>query len=170
MTTANEEKAAELRSSAIRLKIEFEIKQVHAAVWERVRDLPRFGTIDPLHRRIDVLGPRLERGSEIAILHGLLGVSFYRYGRILQWEEGRGYAFSDLSGRGFNTGFPHVFFIEVTPVRGAYEPLTRLTIRIQGRWTARWMPAWLRRLWLFSICTIHRWLLIKAFQATADCR
>ncbi len=164
MTTGKDAGCTELRGSAIRLKIELEIKQPYAQVWERVRDLPRFGTIDPLHRRILILGPRLEQGVEIAILHSLLGVSFYRYGRILRWEEGRGYAFSDLSGRGFNTGFPHVFFIEVVSVRGPNEPLTRLTVRIQGRWTAGWMPVWLRQIWLTSICTIHRWLLVRAFR------
>ncbi len=164
MRQGNATDYAIIRGDVILLRTEIEIEQPHAAVWEQVRDLPRFGTIDPLHRRILILGPRLEQGVEIAILHGLLGVSFYRYGRILQWDEGKGYAFSDLSVRGFNTGFPHVFFIEVVPVRGVDEPLTRLTIRIQGRWTASWMPMWLRRIWLTAICTIHRWLLRRAFR------
>ena len=41
-------------------------------------------------------------------------------------------------------------------------PLTRLIIRVRGRWTSRLMPVWLGRLWVWLICREHARLLRKA--------
>jgi|SRR5262249_12095951 len=97
-----------------------------------------------------------------------------RFGRILVWDEGAGYTFSDLSRHGGQTGFPHVFFVAIEPLTGtaeearnelgsaAAQPLARLTIRVRGKWTCRIVPLWLGRLWAWLVCREHARLLKKA--------
>ena len=75
-----------------------------------------FVTIDPFHSRVIVLGPELRPGVALALEHRAFGLKFLRFGRLLSWREGRGYTFSDLSGRGGARGFfPHVFDFAVEP-------------------------------------------------------
>ena len=139
-----------------------EVARPVAAVWRIVADLPRFGCYDPFHRRIIVMGPRLERGVDLAIEHRFAGVAFWRFGRVLRWREGESLAFSDISAGGERTGFPHVFFVKV----GAHPQCaahTLLAIRVRGRWTARWIPHPLAWLWLRFICVWHARLLKRAF-------
>lgn len=130
-------------------------------VWGQMRDLRHFLTIDPLHRRVRIAGAAsptrrgtgvaedpgapIPVGTPLVIEHRLFGIGVNRRSRLLQWREGRGFAVSDLSGRGDHVGFPHVCIYEVAPL-GARSAC--LTIAARGRWTATWMPRWLVRLWL----------------------
>jgi hypothetical protein len=133
-------------------------------VWTLVGNLRHFACIDPFHQRILVLGPELKPGVELAIQHGALGISWVRFGRLLYWREGEGYAFSDLSPRGPGRGFPHVFTVEVSPAGPGEARRARLTIHVRGRWTAHWLPRWVRQLWLQSVCTAHLRLLRLALK------
>lgn len=116
-----------------------------STVWGQMRDLRRFVTRDPLHVRVDLLSTRLEPGAEMVILHRLLGIGVTRRSRLLRWEEGRGYAFSDLSLRGKTVGFPHVCSYDLREIDAEHA---EVTFAARGRWTATWMPRWLVRLWL----------------------
>jgi hypothetical protein len=129
-----------------------------AAVWGQMRHFEHFLTADPLHARITVeqLGPdaATPRGAVLRISHRLLGIGPDRTGRIVRWREGKELAFSDLSRRGRDIGFPHIcgYRLEATgPER------SRLTSYAIGRWTATWMPRWLVRAWL--------WWVLRATEA-----
>lgn len=132
-----------------------------STVWGQMRDVQHFLTVDPLHRRVRIAGAALPTrrdagvpeqpgapipiGTPLVIEHRLFGIGVNRRSRLLRWREGRGFAVSDLSGRGDHAGFPHVCIYEVAPL-GARS--ARLTIAARGRWTATWIPRWLVRLWL----------------------
>lgn len=130
------------------------------AVWGQMRDLPRFLTRDPLHREVEVVEPDVQSagvparlpwcpGAKLRIRHEFLCLRVWRVGSVLQWQEGVGFAVSDLSSRGVHRGFPHVCLYRVEPIS---DSTCRLTVSARGRWTATWMPRWLVRLWL-------RWVL-----------
>ena len=75
-----------------------------------------------------------------------------RRGRILRWTEGEGYAYSDLSERNKGEAFPHVFFVDLTDTSSG----CLVTIRINGRWTTRFVGRTLTRLWLWwNLVTIR---------------
>lgn len=151
-------------SSAMRMQISLEPRgRVHAtcevalplsavAVWGQMRDFAGFCTMDPLHRRV-LMRHRANspssadspRGAELVISHRLLGIGPDRVGRVLTWREGRGYAFSDLSRRGRNTGFPHICWYDLRP---AGDDCSVLTIGARGIWTARVVPPVFVRWWL----------------------
>ncbi len=129
-----------------------------SAVWGQMRDIRRFLTLDPLHKRVRVAdtasrtrrvaaaaGSPIPVGTPLVIEHRLLGIGVNRRSRLLQWREGRGFAVSDLSNRGDHAGFPHACIFEVTPLGTCSA---RLTVAARGRWAATWMPRWLVRLWL----------------------
>ena len=121
-----------------------------SAVWGQMRDVQRFLTLDPLHVRVTPAGERRpgRAGQELVISHRLLGIGPDRRGRVLRWREGRGYAVSDLSRRGNRRGFPHICAYEVEP---AGPGRCRLTIAARGVWTARWLPRWAGRLWIWWV-------------------
>jgi hypothetical protein len=152
--------------AAVDLRIELEVPRPRAAVWALVADLTRFACVDPFHERVVVLGTALEPGVRLVLEHCAFGVRFPRFGRLLRWDEGRGYAFSDMSARGPGRGFPHVFFVSVTPVGeagpGRGGERTRLTVRVRGKWTARLVPLWAGRWWLRYVCNEHARLLRAA--------
>ena len=124
-----------------------------SAVWGQMRDLERFLTIDPLHARAQ-LGPPPRAGSPVGaaltLCHRVLGIGPDRLGRVLRWEEGRGFAVSDLSRRGPRRGFPHICTYRVDP---AGERTCRVSVGAKGRWTATWLPRWAAKAWL-------RWVLL----------
>jgi hypothetical protein len=155
---------ADRRDTRVRLEFELEIGRPPAEVWSVVKDLPRFACIDPFHRRVRVLGPALVPGVRLAIEHGLPGLTFTRVGKLLAWREGQGYVFSDLSVRGPGRGFPHVFRIEVMPSRTGSPDRSRLRVQVRGRWTATWLPRWVRELWLHVVSAAHAHLLRAAFR------
>jgi hypothetical protein len=149
------------QSRAVHLRIEVDVPRPAAEVWRLVADLPRFGCVDPFHSRVVVLGPRLKRGVGLALEHRAFGLRFWRFGRLLTWKEGQGYAFSDLSARGPRRGFPHVFFVSLLSVASSR---TCLRIEVRGRWTARWLPLWASRCWLRFVCREHAQLLRAWFS------
>ena len=111
------------RGRRVDLRIELEVARPPAEVWARVADFPEFVTIDPFHSRVIVLGPELRPGVALALEHRAFGVKFLRFGRLLRWREGRGYTFSDLSGRSGGRGFfPHVFDFAVEPAAAGARP------------------------------------------------
>lgn len=120
--------------------------------WRLMRDWRRFLTDDPLHRSVAIVrsGPRpgSPAGTRIVIRHRVLGLGPDRIGRVLRWEEGRGYAVSDLSRRGPRRGFPHVCTYRLEPL-GERECLLEFGAR--GLWTARWTPRWMARVWLWWV-------------------
>jgi len=148
-----------MRGTAVDLCIELDVPRPCNEVWEIVADLPSFLCIDPFHARVRVLGPRLDAGASLVLEHRVFGLTFLRFGRLLQWDEGRGYAFSDLSARGPGRGFPHAFFVTVGPGEGGR---TRLRVRVRGRWTAHWLPLGLGQWWLRYVCAEHARLLRAA--------
>ena len=132
-------------------------------LWNLVRDLPRFLTIDPFHDAVTLMRDRPAVGVDLVLSHNAFGRRFLRFGRIIGWQEGSGYTFSDLSSRGPRTGFPHVFMVKLEPLVDADQDRrrTRLTIRVRGRWTSRLVPVWFGRLWTRFVCLEHARLLCK---------
>ena len=131
-------------------------------LWSTIRDLPQFLTIDPFHDEVVLMREQPAAGVDLTLSHNAFGRRFLRFGRILAWHEGVGYTFSDLSPRGPRVGFPHVFIVRVEPAAEyTSQPASRLTIRIRGRWTSRFMPVWLGRLWIWLVCREHARLLKK---------
>jgi hypothetical protein len=152
------------RKTIVDLCIELEVPRSPAAVWALVKDFRRFVCVDPFHQRVIVLGPVLKPGVELVLEHCAFGIWFRRFGRLLRWQEGQGYAFSDLSARGPSQGFPHAFFVTVAPAGPGQTEQTRLTVRVRGKWTARLVPLWLGQWWLRYVCSEHARLLRAAFQ------
>lgn len=152
------------RGAVVDLQIEVDVPRPPAEVWAIVKDLPRFACVDPFHQRVIVLGPALKPGVELVLEHCAFGIRFRRFGRLLSWHEGRGYGFSDLSARGPGRGFPHAFFVTVTPAGLGKAERTRLMLRVRGKWTARFVPLWLGQCWLRYVCSEHARLLRATFQ------
>ena len=123
-------------------------------VWERLLDFRDLVLRDPFHVRFSCEGP-ICPGTPIRIAHGLFGLSlFERVGEILHLEEERVLVWSDLSARGRQLGFPHVYRYELTdgPDGGS-----NLTVGIHGRWTATVLPRSLVRAWLRGVLfSAHR--------------
>ena len=135
------------------------------ALWRRVSDLTSFLTIDPFHQQVTRKGDQPTRGVDLVLHHNIFGIRLRRFGRILRWQEGRGYTFGDLSGRDCRRGFPHVFMIDVAslilPLNSSGEQ-SQLTVTVCGKWTAAWLPLWIGRWWLWAVCAEHGRLLRKA--------
>jgi hypothetical protein len=120
-------------------------------VWGQMRDLARFLTVDPLHARV-LVAPSADpgrgwRGIPLVIEHRLAGFGPDRVGRVLTWHEGIGYSISDLSRRGPRCGFPHVCTYHLQPSAAGCT----LTVSARGLWTARFLPRWAVRLWLWWV-------------------
>lgn len=148
------------RGRMVRLLIELEVPRPLAEVWAVVADLPRFACVDPFHSRVVVLGDALRPGVQLALEHQAFGLTFWRFGRLLTWRPGHGYAFSDLSAHGRRHGFPHVFFVSVLP---AAADRTCLRIDVRGKWTAP-VPLSVGRWWLLYVCQEHARLLRGLFR------
>jgi len=130
-------------------------------LWPIIADLPRFLTIDPFHDRVTLQRLPAGKGVDLVLSHNAFGRRFLRFGRIIAWSEGQGYAFSDLSGRDPRAGFPHVFVVRIA-AKESNPNLCSLNIRIRGRWTSRWVPALIGRIWVTWVCREHARLLGKA--------
>ncbi|MBI4606642.1 MAG: SRPBCC family protein [Planctomycetes bacterium] len=149
----------------VKLRIELDVAVSASALWRRAGDFAAFARIDPFHRAVTVLGGGPRQGAPITLEHRVLGHSFLRHGRILRWDRGKGYAFSDLSARGKRRGFPHVFKVALEP-RG--ERASRLVVEVRGKWTAPWTPRWLVRAWLSFVGAWHRRLLEEALRGGVE--
>lgn len=148
----------------VRVQIVLDLRLPVDALWKRVSDLTSFLTIDPFHQQITLLGDRPARGADLVLHHNIFGIRLKRFGRLLRWQAGQGYTFSDLSGRDPRRGFPHVFMIDVTALDSSLDSLdeqSRLTITVCGKWTA-WLPLCVGRWWLWAVCAEHGRLLRKA--------
>ena len=155
---------ARQRWPTVRLVLELDVPVSKKRLWEFVSDLRTFLVTDPYHRRMISMRKPLSPGDHLAIEHGLLGVSFFRFGRLLGWSEGSGYSFSDLSARGPRCGFPHIFEVAVEASRGAPRECSRLRIEVKGRWTAMLVPIVLREWWLNFTCRRHLRLLHRKLE------
>ena len=151
-----------LTGDRVSLRMEVDVPDPPEQLWAEVSDLPRFGCIDPFHRRILVLGPELRPGVDLALEHRAFGFTLLRFGRLLYWREGHGYAFSDISARGPRHGFPHVFFVAILPSEIDGDIGARLVIEVRGKWTARWVPRLVRDWWLKYVLSEHARLLRAA--------
>ena len=116
-----------------------------------MRDFRRFACIDIFHRAVRMDGREPRAGAEFVLEHGLAGFNVSRVGRILSWDDGRSYVFSDLSRRGPRAGFPHVYTYELIP--GSVTSC-RFRLGVRGLWTARLLPRFVVRSWL-------TWILLK---------
>jgi hypothetical protein len=141
----------------VEVAISLTVNQTPEQLWKQISDLPRFLTIDPFHDQVTLMRDQPAKGVDLVLSHNAFGRRFLRFGRIIAWQEGVGYAFSDLSARGPRVGFPHVFMVAIEPV----GEQSKLTIRVRGRWTSRLVPVWLGRQWIGLVCREHARLLRK---------
>lgn len=146
--------------------IELEISRSREELWKLVGDLPRFLTIDPFHDEVTLMRDQPAVGVDLVLSHNACGRRFLRFGKIVHWREGQAYTYSDLSPRGPRVGFPHVFLVRLDDIASppANLPLTRLTVRIRGRWTSPWVPAALGQGWVWLVCREHARILRKYFS------
>jgi hypothetical protein len=158
-------------AATVCLRIEVVVPRPASEVWSVVSDFERFACVDPFHARVVVDGPEPRAGVGLSLQHRAFGITLWRSGRLLTWHEGRGYAFSDLSRRGIHAGFPHVFFVTVLPrqrrsddSRSESTTIACVRIEVRGKWTARWVPRWLRHGWLRYVCLEHARLLRALFS------
>jgi len=156
------------RSGRVLLEHRLEVPLSRDALWREISDLGRYARLDFFHRAVVLDAVEPARGVALRLDHGWPGLGFSRVGRILRWDPGRGWAFSDLSRRDPLRGFPHVYQARMVP---AGDGISYLELRITGRWTARWLPRPLVRLWLGWIlskivATAGVWLLraVRAHQ------
>lgn len=116
-----------------------------SALWGQVRAFPQFAVRDAFHIGFDLEGPP-RAGARYSITHRFLGVTIVRRGRVLRWDEGVGYAFSDVAiedGRG--DFFPHVFEYRVLE---RSEMLSTLRVRVRGVWRWRFVPRVVVAVWM----------------------
>jgi hypothetical protein len=133
------------RSWRVLLQHRFEVPLSREALWCEISDLERYARLDFFHRAVVLDAGEPAQGVALRLDHGGLGLGVSRVGRILRWDPGRGWAFSDLSRHDPLRGFPHVYEARILPVD---REISVLELRITGRWTARWLPRPLVRLWL----------------------
>ena len=144
---------------AIKANIHIQTSTSAAELRRRVRDLENFLTIDPFHERITLMREVPAAGVDVVLHHDAFGRRFDRFGRILWWREGEGFAISDLSPRDPRRGFPHIFTYRI---QAHDEHSATLSVEITGRWTSRWIPTWLGRVWIKCVCRYHATLLAGA--------
>jgi hypothetical protein len=113
------------------------------AVWGQLRDFPSAACHDPFHCDVRIVDGVPRAGAKILLGHRYFFFRASRVGRLLRWEEGVGFAFSDLNRRDPRRAFPHVLSYELEPA----DVGCRLRVRVTGRWTAA-VPRWAGRLWL----------------------
>ncbi len=130
------------------LRAESELPMSAEAAWRWLRDFRRFACQDFFHRAVELDMEEPQAGAAFRLKHQFAGIHVWRVGRILFWNEGRSYAFSDLSQRGPGAGFPHVYTHELQPI-AADRCCLRLSVK--GRWTATFIPRPLVRLWLAAV-------------------
>lgn len=164
----------------VRCQVVLDLPLSAAAAWGEVRDFGRYACHDYFHAEFRFAGGRIAPGARYVVVHRFMGFTVERVGRVLWWREldaagehSAGYGFSDLSRRGPRRGFPHVFGYRLHSA-GANQ--CRLEILVRGRWTARLVPRWAARVWLwwvFShiVLSVRNSLLLVALRApVARCR
>ena len=137
----------------VRLLLEVHANAPRSRVWAAMSNVEKFAACDPFHTRVCSADKSpIAAGSSIKIVHGFFGVGLTRVGRVLRWEEGVAYTFSDLSARGSTLGFPHIYGYRL---RDRAEGGCTLSVSVRGKWTARVLPNWCVAAWL----TIVMWLI-----------
>jgi len=125
-----------------------------AQVWGQLRDFHTFARQEFFHAKVEIEGGTPRPGAKLDLSHRFFLFRVHRVGRICRWEEGEGFAFSDLSKKSLFAGFPHIFSYRLTPVLPSG---CDIEIRVAGRWTTRFLPRWIVWLWL-------RWIMQFAVQ------
>ena len=147
--------------AAVDLRIELFLDRPVGEVWSEMADFARFTCVDPFHDRVIVQAAEFQPGVDLILVHRIFGFRFLRFGRLLTWREGHGYAFSDLSGRNKRHGFPHVFFYSVDSVGDSAVHGSRLTVCVRGKWTSSWASRRVGMWWLRYVGYEHARLLRK---------
>ena len=122
-----------------------ELPMSAARAWGQLRDFRRFAAQDFFHAGVRIVGDVPRAGAALEIPHRFGPFRVTRVGRILTWEEGRGYSFGDLSRTRPRRAFPHAYRYELHPLDAEH---CCLEISIRGRWTMRLLPRPVVRLWL----------------------
>lgn len=151
----------EVGRTAVDLQIELFLDRRAEEVWTEMADFTRFTCIDPFHDQVIVQASELRPGVDLVLVHHIFGVRFLRFGRLLTWKEGNGYAFSDLAGNNKLHGFPHVFFYSVESVDDSALHYSKLTVCVRGKWTSSWASRRVGMWWLRYVMHEHARLLQK---------
>ncbi len=118
-----------------------------SVAWGQLRDFRSSASHDPFHAGIKIEGGVPRAGARLEILHRHLFWQSVRVGRILRWQEGSGFAFSDLCRGDSSRAFPHVLSYQLEAVS---EKACRLNLFVGGRWTAN-VPRSIGRIWLWWV-------------------
>lgn len=138
----------------VRLKTEFVIPATRNSVWEIISDFRRMVCTDHFHKHVEFTVGSGEVGSQFTIHHRFWGFGVTRMGRILKWQDGFGYWYSDLNQTNPQSTFPHVFFIELVDA-GMMDCIVR--VGVNGRWTTPHIGRLLTRSWLYwNLVAIRR--------------
>jgi hypothetical protein len=116
-------------------------------VWGQLRDFRSSARHDPFHHRITIEGETPRAGAAIEIEHRYFLFRTTRVGRILSWNERRGFSFSDFCRSDAQRAFPHVTSYLLDSINANS---CQLTIRVGGRWTAP-LPRFAGRIWLWWV-------------------
>ena len=154
------------------LRAESELPMSAEAAWRWLRDFRRFACQDLFHRVVELDMEEPQAGVAFRLKHQFAGIHVWRVGRILTWNEGCSYAFSDLSQRGPRAGFPHVYTHELQPIA---DDRCCLRLSVRGLWTATFVPRPLVRLWLAAVmlktrASMRNALLLSELRAGAPAR
>lgn len=130
-------------------------------VWAIMQRFNRFIAADPYHTRVtDAQGNRLATlpppGTALRIGHGIGFTWFDRHGTLIRHKPGQGFAFTDLSPRGRNAGFPHVYKYQLTTIS---ESTCEFKLTVRGKWSARWLPRAVVYAWLWWVMVQAGWSL-----------
>jgi hypothetical protein len=151
------------RGRSIGATIELRLPISPELLWRRVADLPSFLTIDPFHDRVTLAGGPPRVGMAMTLHHQIFGWALDRQSRLLRWDEGVGYSFSDLSSHCPGEWFPHVFHVDVEPIvdqnKLLVQATSRLRVRVVGKWTNGFIPVCLSRFWVLYVMREHARLL-----------
>ena len=115
--------------------------------WGQLRNFRDSARHDPFHAKIDIDGDVPRVGAALQIEHRYFLWQTTRIGKILRWQEGHGFAFSDLCKADTRRAFPHVLSYQLLEKS---DHSCQLEIRVGGRWTSP-LPHWLARLWLWWV-------------------
>ncbi len=138
----------ELRDDGrVRLRVTLSLSAPRDEVWEHMRHFGTFVTRDPLHQEVIPNLTDAKPGTPFILRHGWGPFRVDRAGRILEWTDGRGYTFSDISLRGMTTGFPHVLVYRLED----RDEGSILSVEVRGKWTLSWVPRLLVLGWLRGV-------------------
>lgn len=138
------------RTGRVLCRAAIDVPASDGTAWGQLRDFRRFAAQDFFHTAVRVAPGGVRRGASLEIDHRFGPFAVTRIGRILQWQEGLGYSFSDLSRRNPLAAFPHVYRYRLLPTGPSR---CMLEVTVAGRWTTPLLPRWAARLWLTWVFT-----------------